>query len=176
VPRRPRARARRHDELLLLEIALEPREQVGAQRRHVLGALRESRRASACAAATARARIGVDAVDLVHHDPARDLLRADLREHVARHRDLRLVRGIRRVDHVHEQVALARLVERGAEARHEVVRQVLDEADRVRDEHAQCAGGSSARTVVPSVANSLSCTSTSLPVSARIHDDLPAFV
>ena len=36
--------------------------------------------------------------------------------------------------------------------------------------------GCSARTVVSSVAKSLSATSTSLPVSARISDDLPAFV
>ena len=35
---------------------------------------------------------------------------------------------------------------------------------------------SSARTVVSSVAKSLSSTSTSLPVRARISDDLPALV
>ena len=38
------------------------------------------------------------------------------------------------------------------------------------------AGGSSARTVVSRVANSLSAISTSLPVSARIKVDLPALV
>ncbi len=36
--------------------------------------------------------------------------------------------------------------------------------------------GASARTVVPRVTNSSSCTSTSLPVSARSSDDLPALV
>ncbi len=36
--------------------------------------------------------------------------------------------------------------------------------------------GCSARTVVSSVAKSLSATSTSLPVSARTSVDLPAFV
>ena len=36
--------------------------------------------------------------------------------------------------------------------------------------------GQSARTVVSSVANSLSATSTCEPVSARISDDLPALV
>ncbi len=47
---------------------------------------------------------------------------------------------------------------------------VSDTSTRGRD------SGWSARTVVSSVANSLSATSTSLPVSARISDDLPAFV
>ena len=39
-----------------------------------------------------------------------------------------------------------------------------------------CDSGCSARTVVSRVANSRSATSTSLPVSARISDDLPALV
>ncbi len=47
---------------------------------------------------------------------------------------------------------------------------VSDTSTRGRD------SGCSARTVVSSVANSRSATSTSLPVSARISDDLPALV
>jgi hypothetical protein len=77
---------------------------------------------------------------------------------------------------VQQQRRVERLVERRLERGDQAVRQVLDEADGVADQHARHALGVSARTVVSSVAKSLLATSTSLPVSARISVDLPALV
>ena len=76
-------------------------------------------------------------VDLVHHERRRHLGSADLGEDVARDLELRLPRRIGGVDDVEEVRRLERLVERRLEARDEIVRQLLDEADRVADEDAR---------------------------------------
>ena len=58
-----------------------------------------------------------------------------------------------------EQARLERLVERALERRHQAVRQLVDEADGVGHQDARVRlGGTSGRTVVSSVANSLSAT------------------
>src|SRR6266700_4953010 len=77
------------------------------------------------------------AVDLVEDDEARHVLRADLAQHFLGHRDLPLEPGIARIDHVEEQRRLERFVERRLERRDQPVRQVLDEADRIADQHAR---------------------------------------
>ncbi len=51
--------------------------------------------------------------------------------------------------------------------------QLLDEPDGIRQQYFGELGGCMGRTVVSSVAKSLSATRTSLPVIARIRDDLP---
>ena len=86
--------------------------------------------------ASSRRRSSVDRVRLVEHEQARLLAHADRLQHVldgARHgEELLLVRA--RVDHVQEQVGPPRLLQRGAERVDELVRQLADEPDRVRDE------------------------------------------
>ena len=67
----------------------------------------------------------------------RHLARADLGEHLARDLELLLPARIRGVDDVEQERRLERLVERRPEARDEIVRQLLDEADRVADEDAR---------------------------------------
>ena len=64
----------------------------------------------------------------------RDISRADLAQHPVDRGDLLV--AIRRigVDHVQQQVSLGRLLERGPEGGDQPVRQVADEAHRVRDE------------------------------------------
>ena len=86
------------------------------------------------------------------------------------------MRRIGRVDDVKQERRLERLVEGGPERRDQVVRQLLDEAHGVETRTRGLVSGWRARTVVSSVAKSLSSTSTALPVRARISDDLPAFV
>src|SRR5258708_29678072 len=61
------------------------------------------------------------------------------------HRDLPLEPRIARVDHVEEQRRLERFVEGRLERCDQPVRQVLDEADRVADEHARDGGRKSTR-------------------------------
>src|SRR5207237_882926 len=76
------------------------------------------------------------AIDLVEDEEARYGLRADLVEHFLGYRELTLEPRIAGVHDVDEQRSLERLVERRLERCDEPVRQVLDEADRVADEHA----------------------------------------
>ena len=78
-----------------------------------------------------------DAIDLVEKQARRDNLRADLAQHFAAHLELRFVRRIGRVDDEQQQRRFDRLGKRGSERRDEIVRQLLDEPDRVRDEHAR---------------------------------------
>src|SRR5689334_5453041 len=40
-----------------------------------------------------------------------------------------------RVDHMQEEIGVARLIERRAKRRHEVVRQLANEADRIGEQH-----------------------------------------
>src|SRR5712691_7849542 len=81
------------------------------------------------------------AVDLVEDDEARQVLRADLVEHFLGHRELALEAGIAGIDDVDEQGRLERFIERRLERCDQPVRQILDEADRVADEHTRNALG-----------------------------------
>ncbi len=106
-----------------------------AQLRDVAFAERADR--EALGVARTQHRRVADAIDLVEHEEARHGLRPDLLEHGFGHRELPLEPGIARVDDVEEQRRLQRLVEGRLERRDESVRKVLDEPDRVADEHAR---------------------------------------
>ena len=85
---------------------------------------------------SARRLLVVQQVDLVEGEQARPVPRTDLVEHVV-HRGHHLVHvalGRRGVHHVHDQVRAHRLLERGREGLHELVRELADEADRVREQ------------------------------------------
>jgi hypothetical protein len=73
----------------------------------------------------------VDEVGLVEHDDLGQVARAGLADHIAHGRHLRGRIRMRAVDHVHDQVGLADLLERRAERLHELMRQVAHEAHRV---------------------------------------------
>ena len=77
----------------------------------------------------------VELVHLVQHEQARLLGGADLDEHVVHGVDHReqLVLRHGRVHHVQDQVRVERLLERGGERVHELMRKLADEADRVGD-------------------------------------------
>ena len=77
------------------------------------------------------------AIDIVEEQARWDDLRADLAQHVAAHLELQFVRRIGRIDDEQQQRRFERLGKRGPERRDEIVRQLLDEPDRVRDEHAR---------------------------------------
>jgi hypothetical protein len=77
---------------------------------------------------------------------------------------------------VQQQRRLERLVERRLERCDQPVRQVLDETDRVADQHPRRALGLQRAHRGVERREELVATSTSLPVSARISVDLPAFV
>src|SRR5207302_4218878 len=77
------------------------------------------------------------AVDLVEDHEARQVLRTDLVEHFLGHRELALEAGIACIDDVDEQRRLERFIERRLERCDQPVRKILDEADRVADEHAR---------------------------------------
>src|SRR5689334_19144227 len=83
----------------------------------------------------------VEQVDLVENEQPRTLRRADLREHLVHSVELRdqLILGSRGVRHVQNQVRLQSLLERGGERVHQLVRQLADEADRVREQVAATA-------------------------------------
>ena len=174
----PLLRVRNH-ELGLDHVALE---EVAAMRPcsaatslRVLGREQRRRRGTRRASA-ARAR-GVDAIDLVEHEQARHVV-APISSSTSRVTASCAREGrIGRVDDVEQQRRLERLVERRAERRDQVVRQLLDEADRVGDEDARLASRAGARARWCR-ASRTACRrrSTSLPVSARISDDLPALV
>jgi hypothetical protein len=126
-----------HEQLRLLHVALEGGDDALAQARHVGGHLGAHQDGVGPLAGEPLAGLGVDAIGLVQHQQARALVGAELGQHLAGDLHLRGERRIRGVDHVEQQVAVARLVERRAEAGHEVVRELLDEADRVGDEDAR---------------------------------------
>ena len=101
-----------------------------------LGDFAERRIASGCFARRA-ARSASHAIDLVEEQARRDNLRTNLAQHVAGHLDLRFVSRVGCVDDEQQQRRFERLGKRGSERRDEIVRQLLDEPDRVRDEHAR---------------------------------------
>ena len=82
------------------------------------------------------AAIVVDGVDLVEREQPRHLRGADLREHLVDGGEPveQLVLRHRRVDHVHDQVGLERLLERRGERVDQLVRQLADEADGVGEQ------------------------------------------
>ena len=76
-------------------------------------------------------RLLVGRVGLVDHQQLGHRVGADLGEHLADRPDLLLRVGVGAVDHVHDQVGVGDLLQRGAERLDDLVRQVPDEADRV---------------------------------------------
>src|ERR1700694_5636125 len=127
------------EEELGLEALLEERVDRLAQLRDVTLPFRAHH--DAAGVLRAQRRFVAAAVNFVENQEARYALRADLVEHFLGHRELPLEPGITRIDDVGEQRRLERFVERRLERRDEPVRQVLDEADRVADEHARDALG-----------------------------------
>ena len=88
------------------------------------------------AVAEAPAPERVDRVDLVHDDLTRQLVGADVGEHVldGGHRLVEPLVGLGGVDDVQDEVGDERLLERRGEALHELRGQPADEADGVGDE------------------------------------------
>ena len=77
------------------------------------------------------ARPRSSAIDLVEDQRVGHDVGADFLQHGVRHVELRRPARIGRVDDVEQERRLERLVERGAERRHEIVRELLDEAHGV---------------------------------------------
>ena len=102
--------------------------------------------------------------------------RADLGEHLADRRDLRLGFRVGPVDDVHDQVGVGGFLQRRPERLHQLVRQVPDEPDGVGEGECPAVGVRARRTAGSSVANSASSTSTPAPVSRLSRLDLPALV
>src|SRR5690606_30633982 len=75
-------------------------------------------------------QLAVD-VDLVVHEQLRYALGTDLLENAVDVPDTFVAQWIREVDHLDEQRGVAHFLERRAERRHQLVRQVAHEADRV---------------------------------------------
>ena len=92
-------------------------------------------------------RVGVDEpfglvgeIGLVEDEKLRDTIRADLVEHDAHRVDLAVRIRRRRVDDMHQEVGRAHHFERRLERLDELMGQLADEADRVRDEYGLAAG------------------------------------
>lgn len=82
-----------------------------------------------------------DVVDLVEDTDARQLVGADFLQDAVGDLELALEAGIAGVDDVQQQAGVQRFVQGGLERGHQAVRQVLDEADGVADQHARHALG-----------------------------------
>ena len=115
-------------------------------------------------------------IGLVEHDQLGHVAGADVGQHGADGADLTDRVGIGRVDHVHQQVGLGRLLQRRGERLDQVVRQVPDEADGVGQRVDPAVVVCARRVVGSRVANSASSTSTPAPVSRFSRLDLPALV
>ena len=70
-------------------------------------------------------------VDLVEHGKNRPVGQVELGEHLLDDVHLAFPVRMARIHDVEQHVGVARLLERGAEARHEMVRQLPDEPDRI---------------------------------------------
>ncbi|MCW0462736.1 hypothetical protein NB717_003804 [Xanthomonas sacchari] len=81
----------------------------------------------------------LDAVDLVEHQQLRQFAGADRVQHLVDLGDALLAQRIGGVDHVQQQICLARLGQGRAERRHQFVRQVAHEADGI-GQHRVAAG------------------------------------
>ena len=80
-------------------------------------------------------RLRADQVALVEHEQHRAIRGADLGEHASDRGGARRPVRMTRIDHVQEEIGLGHLLQRGAERRHQGMRQPIDESDRVRNEH-----------------------------------------
>ena len=126
------------EQLELFQVPLEMQADGGSQFVDVGGVVGRKEKRIGMRLQDPRPRQLVDPVGLVHHDQVRTLVGADRGQDFTGDLDLGLESGIRRVDDVEEQAAVACFVEGRAEARDQVVGQMLDEADRVGDEDAGC--------------------------------------
>jgi len=76
-------------------------------------------------------------IDFIEDSNTRHNIGTDLFQHFIGDLKLALKAGIAGIDDVEQQRGIKRFVERGLERRDEAVRQVLDETDRVADQHAR---------------------------------------
>ena len=76
-------------------------------------------------------RLDTDAIDLVVDAQLRNIARADLPQYLIDLFDVFIAPRITGVDHVQQQVRLARFLQRRLERGDEFVRQIADETDRV---------------------------------------------
>ena len=102
--------------------------------------------------------------------------RPEIAEHGQHVVALRRAVGVMRVAHMHDDVGLGDLFQRGAEGRDEMGRQVGDEAHRVGQDRLRPDGRSSRRIVGSRVANSMSSAPTADRVRRLNRVDLPALV
>ena len=109
-----------------------------AQRRHVRRARAPRAGSRRGASPAARARAAASSRSTLLSSRRRGTASAPIsRSTSRRHLELRLAGRVGGVDDVQQQRGLERLVERRAERGDQVVRQLLDEADRVRDQDAR---------------------------------------
>ncbi len=76
----------------------------------------------------------LEPVDFVEHDQPINRVESELSQKFLRRADVIVVHGIARVDDVQDQIGVRDLLEGGAERREEVLGQIADEADGVRDD------------------------------------------
>ena len=124
------------------------------------------------------ARGVLDEVGLVERDEARLVARPELVEDRLDRRPVLVDVGVGGVDDLDQHVGPVDLLERRPERVDELVRQLVDEADRVGDDRRLAVAELDlAADVGSSVAKSLSSArATSVPTSALSSVDLPAFV
>ena len=79
-------------------------------------------------------RFGRNAIDLVEDMEHGTIVGTKLIEHRVHDTPLLLPLRMARVDHVQQQIRLTHFLERRAERRDQMVRQLADEADRVREQ------------------------------------------
>ena len=72
---------------------------------------------------------------LLNTSSDRLLVQPELEQHLIHDEPLLLPQRVARVDDVQQQIRVARLLERGAERRDEMVRQLADEPDGVGEQH-----------------------------------------
>ena len=97
--------------------------------------------------------------------------RCKLRDQTVDDRDVIVALRVGAVDDVDEKIRVFQLLERGAEGLDQMVRQLGDEADRVRQQRL-----TGCRVVVSSVSNRRLLAGMSAPVRRLSSVDLPAFV
>jgi hypothetical protein len=77
---------------------------------------------------------GRDEIRLVVDEDARDVVELELREHLLRRLHLLVARGVRGVDDVEQEIGVGGFLERGAERREEILRQIADEPHGVGED------------------------------------------
>src|ERR1700712_4304145 len=98
------------------------------------GAWAESKIAPGCFSFTA-ARPVASTRSILFSTSRNGTTSAPISRHAAAHLELRLIGRVRRVNHEQQQRGFQCLCQGGAERGDQVVRKLLDEADRVGDEH-----------------------------------------